>query len=144
MPYQNLPAKTIDEYRQIFVDLYCDLNKPIITFDGITVKFYADMFEHAFYESSNWKKGDKSLFSYNRAEKIFWIKDALEDSSAILKTGWEKSTKSYNKSRRVAIVKNNYVVIIWIKNNKEAKFITAYEADKSINLILSGDDWKGI
>jgi hypothetical protein len=143
MPYQKLRGKTIEEYCQIFIETYCNKKNPIITFDDITVKFYSDMFEHAFYESANWKKGDKTLFSFNRAERILWIKDALEDSTAILKVGWDKENKSYNYSRRVAIVKNNYVVIIWIRSEKEAKFITAYEAYDSISSILSGPDWEG-
>jgi hypothetical protein len=141
MLYQKLRNKTIDEYRQIFNELYCNSSNPINTFDKIKVKFYPDMFDHAFFESRNRIKGDKSIFSYNRAEKILWIKDALEDPTAILKVGWDKKNKTYTYYRRVAIVKNNYVVIIWLKNEVAAKFITAYEAYDSINLILSSPDW---
>lgn len=142
MAYLESKNKTLDEYRQLFIDTYCDHKKPIFTFDNILVRFFPDMFEHSFYESANWKAKDKSVFSLDRAEKILWIKDALEDSSAILKIGWDSLSKSYDKSRRVAIVKGNYVVIIWLKNEKEGKFITAFEADNSIGSILSSPDWE--
>lgn len=142
MPYNEVKGKTIDEYRKIFHEIYCSPSESVKTFDGIKVKFYDDNFNHAFYESENWQKGDKSKFSINRADKILWIKDTLEDKTAKLKVGWVSETKSYNHSRRVAVVKDNYVVIIYIKNSIEAKFITAYEADKSIAKILSCPDWK--
>jgi len=41
--------------------------------------------------------------------------------------GWNRDTKTYNKSRRVAIInQESYVVIIEVKSKKDAKFITAY------------------
>ncbi|MFZ2323655.1 MAG: hypothetical protein WAV89_08165 [Ignavibacteriaceae bacterium] len=143
MAYLEVKNKTTDEYRQIFIETYCDHKKPIYTFDNIHVRFFPDMFDHSFYESANWKAKDKSVFSLVRAEKILWIKDALQDNSAKLKIGWDSSSKNYDKSRRVAIVKNNYVVIIWLKNEKEAKFITAFEADNSIGSIMNSPDWTG-
>lgn len=144
MPYKKLIGRTIGEYRQIFIKTYCDKDHPIKTFDGIIVQFYPNMFEHSFYESANWKKKDKSIFSVNRAEKVMWIKDVLEDKTADLRCGWNKKKKSYQKVRRVAIVKNNYVVIIQIFDELKARFITAYEADKSITKILSSPKWEGL
>jgi len=144
MPYKRLVGKSHEEYEQIFIKFYCDKDDPIKTFDGITVQFYPGMFKHAFFESANWKKNDKSIFSVKRAEKIMWIKDALEDKTADLRYGWNKKTKSYQKVRRVAIVKNNYVVIIQIFDKLKARFITAYEADKSITKVLSSPKWKGL
>ena len=139
MPYKRLRSKSEQEYRDIFDEVYC--KAPITTFDGISVKFYSEMFDHAFFESANKRQGDKSLFSYNRAEKIMWIKKTLEDSTAILKQGYIKKTKKYTNSRRVAIVKNNYVVVILLYGVKRARFITAYEANDSINKILNSPDW---
>ena len=54
-----------------------------------------------------------------------------------------RGTKSYTSSRRVAIVKNNYVVIIrFIDSSKKvAKFVTAYEAYDSIDKIMNSPDW---
>jgi len=52
------------------------------------------MFDHAFYESVNRKAKDKSELSLNRCEKMFWIKDALNDPDAILKKGWDAKIKA--------------------------------------------------
>lgn len=139
MSYRKLRGKSIDEYHSIFEEIYC--KEGITTFDGILVKFYSEMFEHAFYESANKLPGDKSLFSYNRAEKILWIKDTLEDPTAILKKGWLRKKKTYTNSRRVAIVKNNYVVIIEIYRKNKARFITAFEAYNSVGKIMKAPDW---
>ena len=138
MVYDKIKNKTEQEYRDIFESEYCDWqNNPVITFDGISVKFFPNQFDHAFTESDDWRSGDKSIFSYNRAERISWIRDALEDSTADLRIGWDKHTKSYDNTLRVAIVKKCYVVIIKIQNRTTAKFRTAFEAyntiDKNIN-----------
>lgn len=140
--YKKCRGKTEKEYRKIFEETYCDHENPVITFDGIRAKFFPGMFDHAFFESDDWKKKDKSIFSFNRAEKIFWIKDTLEDPDAILKCGYLKKTKTHTNSRRVAIVKNDYVVIIrFTKDLKSAQFITAFEAYDSIDEILKAPDW---
>jgi hypothetical protein len=101
------------------------------------------MFKHAFFESYNRQEKDKSILSLNRCEKMFWIKDALEDSSAILKQGWINKTKTYDNNRRVALVKENYVVIILIYSVKKARFISAYEINNvnNLKLFLGGPHW---
>ncbi len=144
MAYNLIQLPDEDAYRQLYIDIYCDPAKPILTFDGIQVAFFPDRFDHAFFESANRAMGDKSQFSRVRAERILWIKDTLEDPTADIREGWDKKNKSYDKSRRVAIVKGNYVVIIWIKSKTQAKFITAYEADNSIGKILASPRWVGI
>lgn len=63
------------------------------------------------------------------------------DQTAIMLQGWDKVKKKYVKNRRVSIIKDNYVVVIWIKNESEAKFITAYEADNSIDKIMESPRW---
>lgn len=105
--------------------------------------FFPEMFDHAFYESDNRKEKDKSILSYNRCEKMLWIKDALQDSESTIKVGWQSKTKSYEKSRRVTIVKGDYVVVIQKVKEKEARFITAYQVttDGTIEKILKGPDW---
>jgi hypothetical protein len=82
------------------------------------VKFYEDMFDHCFYESDNRVQKDKSILSLNRLEKLLWIKDTLEDTTSLLKQGWDKDKKKYVANRRVALVKDNYVVIISINKLK--------------------------
>ncbi|MCC6411601.1 MAG: hypothetical protein IT270_08080 [Saprospiraceae bacterium] len=128
-------------YRKLFEETYCDHSKKIITFDKIEVSFHPAQFDHAFFESADRKLADKSSFSPVRAERIMWIKDTLEDSTSDLRIGWDKKKKSYDSSRRVAIVKGNYVVVIWLKNATAAKFVTAYEADTSIGKILASPKW---
>ncbi len=137
-PY-NLSEEVL---RKMWSETYC--SKPIVTFDQIEVRFYSNMFDHCFYESADRRKGDKSILSYNRLEKFFWIKDALEDPDSVLKKGWNSKTKSYDDSRRVTLVKGNYIVVILIYQKKKARFITAYEVNNDENLqkIRNSPDWK--
>ncbi|MHA7130925.1 hypothetical protein [Algoriphagus namhaensis] len=100
---------------------------------------YEDMFNHVFFESADRKPGDKSILSLNRLEKILWIKAALQDPEAILKTGWDKSTKSYFDDRRISIVKGNYVVVIRFTGFLKAKLVTAYEKNDIENIMDSPD-----
>lgn len=131
---QNLSE---EELRGIWKEKYCD--NDIITFDNVTIKCYEDMFDHIFFESLDRKEKDKSIISFNRLEKIYWIKDTLEDNSAILKKGWDTKNKEYYKDRRVAIVKGNYVVIIRFTGYLKAKITTAYEKDDPENILKSPD-----
>lgn len=119
--------KTSEEYKEHFISKYCGL--PIETFDGYQVKFYDDMFEHAFYESSD-RRGSKDVFSEKRAERIDWIESVLKDKKAELYMGYDNKNKTNDNNRRVAIIsEDNYVVIIQIIKNLKAKFVTAYVAD---------------
>ena len=142
MAYQKIKGKTEAQYKFLFEAIYCNWKlEPIITFDGITVKFFPDQFNHVFFESLDWKRKDKSIFSKKRAKRILWIRDALQDASADLRQGWIGKTRSYDPTTRVAIVKKNYVVIIRISGTNMAKFISAYKADNSIGKILLSPKW---
>ncbi|MGK7392124.1 MAG: hypothetical protein ACNS60_17355 [Candidatus Cyclobacteriaceae bacterium M2_1C_046] len=135
---------TENELRILWREEYCDPNKPIYTYDHVLVKFYENMFDHCFFESANRQKGDKSILSLNRLEKMLWIKDTLQDPTAILKKGWDKRNKSYDNSRRVAFVKGSYIVVIRFTGLLKAQFITAFEHqdEDNINKILQGPDWE--
>ena len=123
-----LKFATKEQYKEYFIQRYC--KREIYTFSGIKVKFYEDQFEHAFYESANHKKRDKSIFSIKRAERINWIEYVLKNEKAELYVGWNRDKKRYNANRRVSIISpENYVVILNIIDENEAKFITAYLAD---------------
>lgn len=139
MEYKKLKAQLVplEEFKEIWKTEYCAA--PIETFDGVMVHFYENMFEHVFFESADRIKGDKSILSLNRLEKILWIKAALQDPEAILKTGWDKSTKSYFNNRRISIVKGNYVVVIMFTGFLKAKLITAFEKSDITNIIKSSD-----
>ena len=128
-------------YRALYLSTYCNPANPIITFDNIRVQFFPEGFDHAFFERTNRMAANKNQFSQVRSERITWIKDTLEDGTADIRQGYDKKTKSYDQSRRVAIVKGDYVVVIWIKNATTAKFITAYVADNSIGKILASPAW---
>ncbi len=136
MPYKKIKSYnfTEAELREIWNKEYCE--GLIKTFDEITVQFFSSMFDHCFFESANRRAKDKSVLSYNRLEKIYWIKEALTDPDAILKIGWSAKTKSYDDSRRVTLVKGNYIVVIVIFADKKARFITAYEVNDDDNLEL--------
>ena len=143
MAYKKIKPYLIDEesreseMRKIWKEEYCD--EEIETFDGVKVKFYEDMFDHCFYESDNRKEKDKSILSLNRLEKILWIKETLKDADAILKKGWDTKEKEYYKDRRVAIVKNNYVVVIRFTGVLKAKLVTAYEKNDIDNILQAPD-----
>jgi hypothetical protein len=150
MRYRKLKPHLLDagvveeEMRRLWHINYCNSEVRIITFDGILVSFYDDMFDHVFFESYNFKARDKSILSLNRLEKMLWIKDTLEDEDSILKQGWLRDKKKYDGTRRVSVVKGNYVVIISInKQGTKARFITAYEINEEDNLekIMSSPDW---
>lgn len=139
MAYKKIKSHVLTEpeLRRIWHNEYC--NKDIYTFDNVLVKFYGDMFDHVFYESANRVQKDKSILSFNRLEKIYWIKDTLQDATAILKKGWDTQKKEYFKDRRVALVKGNYVVIIRFTGLLKAKFVTAYEKNDIQNILNSPD-----
>lgn len=101
------------------------------------------MFEHCFYESANRIFRDKSILSYNRLEKMLWIKHILKDPLAMLKQGWDRDKKVYINSRRVALVKGKYVVVIALTGEKKAAFVTAYEQTEGENIhkIQNSPDW---
>ncbi len=115
-----------EEYREHFERIYCRGRAQ--TFDGILVRFRKSKFDHCFFESTK-RDGTKNQFSVKRAERIDWIKTALQDPDSERYIGWDKYKKRYDKSRRVAIVMGNYVVVIQMKGAKKAEFITAYIAD---------------
>lgn len=101
------------------------------------------MFDHAFYESDNRKARDKSILSLNRLEKMLWIKDTLSDPHAILKKGWDRDKKVYDGVRRVAFIKDSYIVVIRITGYLRGKFVTAYEiqSERTIQIIQNSPDW---
>ena len=113
------------------------------------VKFFAVRFDHAFYESStrNYKDrpkegGYKDCISTKRLDSILWLKYVLSDPISELYVGFDKGKKSYDNSSRVAVVKGDYAVIIRLINNKNARFITAYVADNSIEKIKKSPKWE--
>ena len=121
---------TTAEYRDHFEIIYC--RGPIIAFDGIKVRFRKRDFNHSFFESSR-RDGKKDVFSPKRAERMDWIKTALQDANADRYLGWKKNRRSYTRSRRVTVVMENYVVVINITGPAKADFVTAFVADTPVS-----------
>ncbi len=71
----------------------------------------------------------KDTFSTQRAERINWIKAALQDPNAELYVGWNGKKKRYDQSHRVALVIGDYIVVIRLSGKQNAQFVTAYVAD---------------
>jgi hypothetical protein len=118
--------ETIEEYRLHYEKTYC--GGPVTTFDGIAVRFRKSRFRHCFYESTR-RNQVKDVFSRSRAERIDWIKAALQDREGELHVGWDRKRKRFDRSHRVTLVAGNYVVVIRLSRAKEAQFVTAYVAD---------------
>lgn len=132
------------EYKQHYEKHYC--REKIFTFDSIRVFFRPSKFGHVFYESSA-RDGNKDKFSQSRAERIGWIRATLEHPDAELYQGWNKDDKVYDNSRRVSVVYDGFVVVIWMKKIhtsgkiEAADFVTAYVADNSIGKIKNSPKW---
>ena len=139
MAYKKIKSYQFTEIELRKIWLEEDCQNEIITFDGVKVKFYEDMFDHVFFESRDRIEKDKSILSLNRLEKIYWIKEVLLDKNAILKKGWNSKSKTFFEDRRVAIVKGNYIVIIRFIGLLRAKLVTAYEKNDMENILENPD-----
>lgn len=133
-----------DAYYERFVAIYCSGNS-IITWDGLPVVFYPEMFTHAFYKrkSRSWK-AKKDSFDVSRGERVDWIKAVLEDPSIVPYQGYNKATGTYDGSRRVAfLTPENYLVVIR-EDGEKWRFVTAYVVDNpsTASKILSSPIWK--
>ncbi len=128
-------------YRTHFEAIYC--KGPIVTFDGITVRFKKTDFDHCCFES-NRRTRQKQYFSLKRAERLDWIQATLKDPGADLRVGWDNTRGRYDRDRRVAVVSGNYIVIIALQDcRSKARFITAYVADtgRTLQLIKTSPRW---
>lgn len=132
--------QSTEEYLAHYERVYC--RAPVISFDGIEVRFRKSRFRHIFFESSR-RDEKKDIFSIQRSERIDWIKAALRDSAAELYVGWDKKGRRYDPSHRVAVAVGNYVVIIRLSSPRAAEFVTAFVADSASTIakIRSGPIW---
>lgn len=127
-------------YHNHYVTTCC--NGPIVTPDGIPVYFDRPRFYHAFFESVVFPD---DTFSPVRAQRMDWIRLTLQDAGADRFQGWNKKTKAYEPHRRVEVVHEDFVVVLQIgrKQNGQlrAKFVTCYQADRSIGVIRRSPRW---
>ncbi|WP_374287899.1 hypothetical protein [Desulfovibrio desulfuricans] len=139
LPLLVLPSA--QEYQKYFDTTYC--SAPIITFDSIPVYFDKIRFSHAFFESTQ-RNGQKDVFSNDRAQRMSWIAPALQDSSTIRYQGWNRKIGSYDPAWRVAVIVQDFVVVIRLKAKQQGlvgDFMTCYKADNSIGKISQSPLW---
>ncbi len=77
--------------------------------------------------------------------RMDWIKIALTDPLSDLRYGWDNKHKCIDTQRRVAIVYQDYVVIITIidRLQKKAEFLTAFPIDAlTKKKILMSKKWE--
>jgi hypothetical protein len=131
---------TEQEYRAHFEQVYCC--GVLQCFDGIAVRFNKSDFDHCFFESSR-RDGVKDQFSPLRAERIDWIKAALQDGQADLFVGWDSKKRRYDHGRRVTLVMGNYVVVIRLMGSLKARFVTAFvaDSDRTLKRIKESPRW---
>lgn len=143
-PPPLLKLGSIKEYKQHYERHY--QREKIFTYDGIRVYFKPQTFGHAFYKNSKNTAGPKDEFSPERAERMDWVKAALESPDAEIFMGWNKATKAYDEHRRVSVVFENFVVVIELGLNRQeilkGNFVTCYVANNSIDAIKSSPKWK--
>jgi hypothetical protein len=129
-----------NEYRDHFQRRYVQMS-PLLTFDGIAVRFFDRNFEHAFYFESVRGSGIKSKFSFQRAKRMDWIKAILVDDSVEL----YRRIMPNGSLRRIALEPNeNYSVIIQVEEKiRRANFVTAYVVGGSsaITKMRSNPKW---
>jgi hypothetical protein len=123
-PLLILPGQV--EYRAYFASRFCQ--NPVITFDGIRVRFFASAFNHAFFRDSSRTAHDKANFDRQRAERMNWIRAVLEEPQMAL----YRRIMGNSKVRRIALdLGTRYAAIIQIDDSSpgRARFITAYIVD---------------
>jgi len=133
-PLVHYPTEA--EYREHFKRTYC--GSPVVTFDGVEVRFYENQFGHVFFEG-DWKSG----FSIERAQRIEWIGEALRDATTLLRVGWDSRTNRPDYKRRVCLAGGNYVVVVqFAANQKQAVLVTAFVASpNTVRQIRSSRAW---
>ena len=144
MGYSSLLClPTEKDYKQKFIEEYCT-NGPITTWDGLTVVFYPEMFEHAFYKRTQkqWR-ASKAVVDYDRCKRMLWIKEALQDSTIIPRVGYDKATGKNDNTRRVTLVTRNWYVVVIRSDGNKWRFVTAYIIDnqRTYNLLLAAPKW---
>lgn len=130
----------LDIYRATYHEVYC--KGPIKTHDGIWVRFRRDQFEHIVQESSN-RDGVKDTFSLQRASRLLWIGEGLQDPKLRFFAGWDSRRRCHDHHSRVTVMVDDFVVVIRIKSATEADFVTCYVADspRTKQKLRSAPEW---
>jgi hypothetical protein len=96
------------------------------------------------FESTR-RDGVKDTLSRARLERVDWIRATLTNPKANLYCGWDKQLRRVDRDRRVAVVYEEFVVVIDVHQKLDrtytARFVTAFVADKSIGKIRGMPRW---
>lgn len=119
---------------------------PIMTHDGIAVRFHQSNFDHAFFRESRRGSGVKDTFDIPRAERMEWIRAALTDPNAEMyrRQMPDRRRPSRRTTRRVVVVPSApYAVIIQVNRNAAtANFVTSYVPGKpALSKMRSNPVW---
>ncbi|UXS59922.1 hypothetical protein [Staphylococcus ureilyticus] len=118
------------EYRRVFYEEYC--KESITTHHNIKVKFYPKHFDHAFYCKSDRRNRYKDMFDSERAKRILWIKQVLQDDRIPIFQGHDTKSKKSSPKRRVSLLTpDGYVVVIRMTGEDKAEFLTAFVVNES-------------
>jgi hypothetical protein len=127
-------------YREHFRKHYLT-GTPLVTFDGIRVRFFAHNFDHAFFTESVRDSGIKDTFDWSRAERMDWVGAVLRSSAVEL----YRRVMPKGKVRRIALIPaERYTVVIGVeKSLRLANFVTAYvvNSDSALNKMMSNPKW---
>lgn len=140
---ETLSLSTEAEYKQYFVDNYCN-KSPLLTWDGLPVEFYPEMFEHAFYKRTTkaWK-AKKDSVDFDRCKRMPWINEVLHDSTIVPRQGYDKARGKNDNNSRIALVSQEKYVVVIRNTGKSWRFVTAYLIDNidTYNKLMSAPAW---
>lgn len=131
-PLLSLPDEAA--YRRHFDRAYVH-GSPVVSPDGIIVRFYPERFDHAFYKKSSRQARRKDTFDFQRAERMDWIRAVLTDPCV-------ERYRDIRKSKGLWCVvvepTTPYVVVFQLMkaHPPQARFITAFVVDKPWEYLL--------
>lgn len=129
------------EYRAHYQRIYVEAG-PVVTFDDITVSFFAEQFNHAFFRDTTPTAKDKACFDRVRAQRMDWIRALLTDPWAEV----YRRQMPDGSTRRIALwVQKRYTVVVQLRQNRprSARFITAHvvDSDAALAKIRGNPKW---
>lgn len=142
-PQLRLKANTEEElkekYRTVYIEKYVRKNNgqkiEIYDWQGNRIIFGPHFFEHAFSESSDYrrKKEHNIPFSKKRARRILWIEEVLSATKGTIERRHQrrKDSRGRLKIRRTLIVLEEKYVVVLEQRKKPCilSFVTAFPAD---------------
>lgn len=137
---------------QAHFEKHCVDASPLVTFDGMEIRFFKRNFFHAFFTQSMRGARKKDRFDTDRARRMDWIAAVLQDSTAELYRRVmripQRPARGTPKSalRRIALIPSErYAVVVDVEtgNPKRASFVTAYvvDSDTALAKMRSNPRW---